>query len=197
MRLLYLFLAGLWFVDFNNTKPTKEQFIAEVYHVIIDTSKAEFYLDNDCASIYLDSEVISNIKRDFNRIIPEKALVKILHNAAADTIAQEWIKNFSFKVKYPDSISEEVNRLLVIKNKEAWNEQVIIDRTKKKVLADDIYEWEPRYYFSRPIFDESRRYAIIRMSEHCGDLCGGGCIYLFHKEKGKWTKIAQTRCWVS
>ncbi len=51
------------------------------------------------------------------------------------------------------------------------------------------------YFFSRPVFDNSRSYAVVQYDNGHSWLMGGGGIKLYHFEQGNWKELALLVRW--
>jgi hypothetical protein len=51
------------------------------------------------------------------------------------------------------------------------------------------------YYFSRPVFDNSKEFAIVQWDNGHGGLGGGGGILLYNLKGGTWTEIGAVMNW--
>ncbi|MDN3606017.1 hypothetical protein [Kaistella yonginensis] len=51
--------------------------------------------------------------------------------------------------------------------------------------------------YSEPIFNLKKNICIIRISESCGPLWGGGSTGIFKKLKGRWVEIKSQNHWVN
>jgi len=51
------------------------------------------------------------------------------------------------------------------------------------------------YYFSRPVFDKSKEYAIVQWDNAHGGLGGGGGIILYHLQGDTWTYVGIIMNW--
>lgn len=46
-------------------------------------------------------------------------------------------------------------------------------------------------------FDRKAHQAVVYVGGYCGELCGGGYVFLLTKSQGEWKVIGESQCWVS
>jgi hypothetical protein len=51
------------------------------------------------------------------------------------------------------------------------------------------------YHYSRPVFDNSKQYAVVQYDNGHSMLMGGGGIKLYHLEQGVWKELALLVRW--
>lgn len=70
-------------------------------------------------------------------------------------------------------------------------------RLLSRVTTYNITEPQNRrvYFFSRPVFDNSRSYAVVQYDNGHSWLMGGGGIKLYHFEQGNWKELALLVRW--
>ncbi len=87
----------------------------------------------------------------------------------------------------PKNIKEELFRRLAVDTfTEKWNCEALIE-TRCIVDSSSIQEGLPYYAFSKPIFDDNRKYALIQVNRgYAKSPIGGFAVLIFNKKNGKW-----------
>ena len=69
----------------------------------------------------------------------------------------------------------------------------------RKIVSDFNYtsSWDKNiYFFSKPVFDDTKQFAIVRYDNGHSGLAGGGSVTLYHFENNAWRKIGNIETWV-
>ena len=104
----------------------------------------------------------------------------------------------------------EFPKLLLVRNENDFvskkyfkNKILLADKQEIKRYKRQIREFNNReafdrnlYHLSRPIFDNSKTYAIIQSDNAHSGLGGRGGINLFHWENGYWKEIGTITDWI-
>lgn len=158
---------------------------------------------------FLSNKPLSRIELD-NSEMPE--YVEFLfdrYRYSLDTLMfSQIIANSKFVDTTRFNESEISNKILlfdrneIIKLKQGIKTLGITDDKKRRVYKKMIYKFnlldsEDRdiYYCSRPIFDNSKFFAIIQRNNGHSGLGGGGDIRLYHLSRNEWTYIGMVRLW--
>jgi hypothetical protein len=177
MRILFIAFIILAPGCYAQIPETREQFVNAVRHVIVNNPDAGYYLLHDCRPLSLHgSDVVPGRALNSGKFLPDSVIYQLNTYAASDTSAATWNCGALVHVR---CISRDSIRF-------------IIDPANGLRGQDHTV-----YTFSRPVFDNKREYAMIRMSYICGNLCGKGCLYIFKKENGIWRYLAESDCWIS
>lgn len=158
---------------------------------------------------FLSNKPLSRIELD-NSEIPE--YVEFLfdrYRYSLDTLMfSQIIANSKFVDTTRFNESEISNKILlfdrneIIKLKQGIKTLGITDDKKRRVYKKMIYKFNlldsddrDIYYCSRPIFDNSKFFAIIQRDNGHSGLGGGGDIRLYHHFRNEWTYIGMVKLW--
>jgi hypothetical protein len=170
----------------------KEIFLNDVYQNYVDVNFTQYYLANQAYRYCYSYQDTFNIKSEFGRILPKKILQQLITNAWNDTLTENWdCSSLSKAICISEDSASEILKgpcpIIYAKWSKRKKEKVI----KRQELAFR-KQWnriapEKRvvFYFTKPIFDSSFQYALIRVSE------SETCSYLFKNENGIWLQIAK------
>ena len=192
----YITILFLIFSTTSNAQTwDKENFVNQVYLKLVDTSYP-YYLLSEQAYKLNRSDLI------FKNNIPDSVKSEIEQNYLLDTTKYNWNYDKLSKAKKvnQDSIGIISGSTLRIFSLNSWSK-----RKRKKEEAkqlefrskqrEKMKPYDKRvYFFSNPVFDKNKRFAIIKMSYGCGFTCGYGCTYLFELIDNKWTLILTGTC---
>lgn len=181
---------------------TKEDFVNQIFPTVYAEHKFYYLFDRAVNINFNDTDELHSLRNGLKEKIQSNTIAELYKNAKR--INTDTIWNFSkLSVAKPfnnDSIkiTSLFNYIVIVKKE--WSESRIA-RQERKQLKRQKSEIKrvggALFYFSYPVFDDFRQYALISLSNHCGSLCGSGCLYLFKKIAGKWEKIGETHCWIS
>ena len=181
---------------------TKEDFVNQVFGTVYQATKFYYLYDKADNIRFIDTSELYAMRNEFKYKIQPNTLGELFNNAKQNNIDTFWNfpKLLNAKPFNNDSIKIKSLFQSIVFVKKGWSEARISRQSKKQNKRQERKIKNiggALYYFSSPVFDNLHEYAIISLSHHCGNLCGGGCLYLFKKIKGKWENIGETKCWVS
>jgi len=136
------------------------------------------------------------LKYEYNYNIDEALLIDLINNSKnPDTTkwSESDFKDFVL-VETPDDY---INPKSIIKKFDLTDKSQI--KKLKRQIADfnDSHPFNKNiYYFSRPVFDKTKRYAIISHGNGNKGLMGRDYISLFHYNGYTWTKIGVVTRWI-
>jgi hypothetical protein len=164
----------------------------EVYFNFIDTSVKSFKLLETGDPFPLNLMFASGVGEELNKILPDSTVRSLLNNSKTDSSTHFWSPEMFPKAIFitkaqADTLSGEV---LVVKYPEESKAKF---KQRKKELERKRGSF---YYFSKPIFDFSQKYALVSASDICGSGCGTGCVYLFEQNNGRWKLLLKLSCWI-
>ncbi len=94
------------------------------------------------------------------------------------------------------------NREETISKKKAFQKLQLTDKSQLKLYKKQINRYNSTdsydrnlYYFSRPVFDNSKEYAIIQWDNAHSGLGGGGGIVLYHLQGDTWKEVGIIMNW--
>lgn len=196
-----LLLALMCCFNCSGQTETKEDFLNKIFSTVYSKPKyCLFYRTVSVKSI--DTFELHTMKEELKEKLQPNLLSELYTNAKIGSVDTLWDFSKLFNAKTFNNDSANLFSLFesvtIVKN--GWSESKILRQEKKQSKRRDKKIAEiggGLYYFSCPVFDNLRQYAIISMSYYCGNTCGSHCFYLFQKINGKWEKITSTNCWVS
>ena len=177
----------------------KEDFVNQIYKVSVDTSFPYYQLSNEAYRLNRNALDLSR------HLIPDSILKEIIYNYSLDTLQQFWDIEELVKAKGvdKDSIGIITGSTTRIYSLNSWSKKRKLKEERKQIQQQNeqrekmtLYD-KRVYFFSRPVFDKAKRYAIITMSYGCGLTCGYGCSYIFKIVDNKWKMVSTAQCWVS
>lgn len=134
--------------------------------------------------------------RDFaNKILDTSMFAEIIHNAEKVDTAQ-WQES-------------ELKRFLLVKNRtekisEKYMDQKIasIAEQQKEFYDQQVKQYNSAnpddrnvYYFSRPVFDNAKKFAIVQWDNAHSGLGGGGGIILYQLQGDTWSELGPIMNW--
>jgi hypothetical protein len=136
------------------------------------------------------------LKSEYNYNIDDDLLIELINNSKNPDTAK-WtdrdFKNFIL-VETADTY---------INSKDIITKFAITDKAQIKNLKRQIADFNNNqpfkrniYYFSRPIFDKTKTYAIISHGNGHAGLMGRDYISLFHHDGKTWTSIGVVTRWI-
>ncbi len=179
---------------------TKENFVNEMYHTIVDSSFRYYYLHANAPAIYWHYEK--------NELMAKLAVYDSAKNPAKSELLESLALYDSTIKQISGSILEELyDKANADTITEHWDytqlnkaRKISLDIKNKMKLRDKhllLEEEKNIFFFSKPIFNKSKEYAIISMERYCGNICAYRCIYLLRKITGKWKDVAHFECSIS
>lgn len=89
-----------------------------------------------------------------------------------------------------------------ISKKKAFEKLKLTDKSQVKLYKKQINRYNSTdsynrnlYYFSRPVFDNSKKYAIVQWDNAHSGLGGGGGIILYHLQGDSWKELGIIMNW--
>jgi hypothetical protein len=177
----------------------KESFVNQIYKTLVDTSFPYYQLSNDAFKLTKNDIDLST------HLFPDLNLNEIIKNYSVDTLQQFWDTKRLTKAKEvdKDSIGILTGTTLRIYSLNSWSKRRKRKEEQKQIRQQNeqrekmpLYD-KRVYFFSRPVFDNKKEYAIISMSYGCGLTCGHGCTYIFRRINEQWTLVFTPSCWSS
>jgi hypothetical protein len=195
MRVLtFTFLFLVYAVSFGQTNPNQN---------LLDTALsghgALFVSSKPITHIRLDPDDMSNyfhFHRDYsNKVLDTVMFAQIIHKSkAVDTTAWQdnELKNYLL-VKTSD---ENVLTKYATKKLRLTDKRQIIFYKKQinRYNSTDSYH-RNLYYFSKPVFDNSKQFAIVQWYNAHSGLDGGGGIILFQLQGDTWKDVGVIMNW--
>lgn len=193
MRLLtFAFLSITGSVSFGQTKH---------YQNLLDTafSGALIACSKPMKKIQLDPTDMSTyfyFHRDYaNKVLDTIMFAEIIENSkSVDTTLWKDTELKSFIV-----VS---NKEKTITKKKVLQKLQLTDKSKIKIYKKQINRYNSTdsynknlYYFSRPVFDKSKEYAIVQWDNAHSGLGGGGGIILYHLQGDTWKQVGIIMNW--
>ncbi len=94
------------------------------------------------------------------------------------------------------------SREATISKKKAFQKLQLTDKSQIKLYKKQINRYNSTdsydrnlYYFSRPVFDNSKKYAIVQWDNAHSGLGGGGGIILYHLQGDTWKEVGIIMNW--
>ncbi len=175
---------------------TRSQSQASIYQNLFDAKSVGQEV------LFVNSRPLRDIKPNPNRIrnkildtLNRTVLAQILKNCdAIDTT--HWQESELPGCLLVSSREEHISKKSALQ-KFSLNESQI--RSYKKQInrfnSTDSYD-RNIYSFSRPVFDDSKRFAIVMWNNAHSGLGGGGAIVLFQFQDGQWKKVGALNSWM-
>ncbi|MES2486552.1 MAG: hypothetical protein V4581_11485 [Bacteroidota bacterium] len=131
---------------------------------------------------------------------PDKVFYEVINYCLAEKrIAGQVQEMTAFVVHYRAGIANKIEGLTkedirFMKKQAADTTRITIDTLrlarKIKIVSHNDYKDKTSYSYislSRPIFSKDYTTAYIECNNYCGNLCGGGMLFILHRNsKGKW-----------
>lgn len=192
---LILILIIFNFTSFGQTIPS--------YNSLLDTAtkgSGLFISAYPVKSIRLNLSDTSNyrdyLKSEYNYEIDETVLIELIENCKnPDTT--KWTDEDFTKFVFVETSETYINAKDIIK-KFNLTDKLQIKKLKRQV-ADFNYTnplTKDIYYFSRPVFDNTKTYAVISHGNGNKGLMGRDYISLFHYESSSWKEIGVIARWI-
>ena len=189
--ILFLFFSTAAFTQ----RVDKEIFINQVYKKLVDSSYPYYLLSEKAYKI-------NYIELSFGIKLPDSINRQMEQNYFLDTTEQVWNYLHLDKAKKidNDSISTITGSTLRIYSMNSWSKRRKKREEKKQLDARSkirekmpIYD-KKVYFFSNPVFDNNKTFAIIQMGYSCGFNCSYHCTYRFELIDNKWTLVSRGTC---
>jgi hypothetical protein len=195
MRLLIFFISFITYsISFGQTKQ---------YQDLLDTAisghGALIVCSKPIAKIQLDKSEMWNyfyFHRDYdNKVLDTVMFAQIIKNSkSVDTTFWE---DTELKTLVLTNNREEQ-----ISKKKAFQKLQLTDKSQIKLCKKQINCYNSTdsynrnlYYFSRPVFDNSKQYAIVQWDNAHSGLGGGGGIVLYHFQSDTWKEVGIIMNW--
>jgi hypothetical protein len=136
-----------------------------------------------------------NFKRYYHKDVDTVLLLQIIQNAQhSDTTewAEEELPRFLLVSSRTESISikQAVHKLSLTDKQQLRS----LKRQIRRFNLTDAYDRDISY-FSRPVFDNSKSFAIIRWSDAHSGLGGGGGLVLYQRTENDWVMLGELESW--
>lgn len=192
---LILILIIFSFTSFGQTIPS--------YNSLLDTAtkgSGLFISAYPVKSIRLNLSDTSNyrdyLKSEYNYEIDETVLIELIENCKnPDTT--KWIDEDLKKFVLVETSETYINAKDIIKKFNLADKSQV--KKLKRQIADFNYTnplTKDIYYFSRPVFDNTKTYAVISHGNGNKGLMGRDYISLFHYESSSWKEIGVIARWI-
>jgi hypothetical protein len=195
MRLLTFFISFITYsISFGQTKQ---------YQDLLDTAisghGALIVCSKPITKIQLDKSEMWNyfyFHRDYaNKVLDTVMFAQIIENSkSVDTTFWE---DTELKTLVLTNNREEQ-----ISKKKAFQKLQLTDKSQIKLCKKQINSYNSTdsynrnlYYFSRPVFDNSKQYAIVQWDNAHSGLGGGGGIVLYHLQSDTWKEVGIIMNW--
>lgn len=181
--------------------PTKESFINAIFHTVVDSSFSGWYL---CAQAYPCSFVKYDYDEWVKYALQEDVDISILNELAKksyyDRKPAYWQRA---QLTGARCIPEEKASILLDPAAGLPSDTTLTDARQKKIRHRRWQHWSklpPQdrtvFYFSRPLFTDDGRYAILDMDYRCdARQCGAGTTCLFRNTGSGWKLIGRRIRW--
>ena len=136
------------------------------------------------------------LKQEYNYNIDEVLLIDLI-NSSKNPDTTKWAENDFTNLVLVETSDDYINPRDVIKKFS------LTDKSQIKILKKQIADYNDShpfnrniYYFSRPIFDRTKTYAVISHGNGNKGLMGRDYISFFHYNGNTWTKIGVVTRWI-
>jgi hypothetical protein len=185
---------------------TKEDFVNEVYRILVDSSCKYFYL---CDTAYcLGESTLSDrpftFQRSKNRLkefIPDSIISQFILNISHDTISETWdcskmkfVRCFhkDVGVRKFDTLYRSLKKQVFEQERERIHDKIVQLPSEEKSL----------FWVSNPVYDNAKLYCYIVVAKDVTELRqdntamekGKICSYLFKKLQGLWIIDCAVKC---
>ena len=200
-----LFLLPLLFVfALHATAQTKEEFLNVVAPLFVDSSEHYFYIDENANRIEWSSMNLKAVRKELSPLIKDSVIKQLYYNSLTDTIPEKWDCSLIGRARCvnPDTFSFDLG-FFILDIDPKWSEKKQKEERRKQLKEKEkAYAAKPKgeghvYCFSRPVFDNTKQYAIMRVTFRHGIQGGYGFsrIYLLKKNKEKWEILSMFASW--
>lgn len=185
---------------------TNEQFINEIYKTYVDTNLAFYYLDSECISNTRLLQDSSQIKSELKGIMDNHEIKHLIREIKSDSQTIYWntINLQKARCINSDELNDLTSDVIVIAPKFWWRkifQQIAYEKEARRqyeiLNKSKTLEEKKGYRFSRPYFSNSKQFALIYLSYHCGTNCGQSCIILYEKHGNHWKERKRLACSMS
>lgn len=195
MKLLIFFISlASYSISFGQTKQ---------YQNLLDTALSRHgalvIYSKPISKIQLDKTDIQEyfyFHRDYaNKVLDTIMFAQIIENSkSADTAFWQDKELKSFIVV--------ANKEEMISKKKVFRKLQLTDKKQIKLYKYQINRYNSSdsynrnlYYFSRPVFDNSKKYAIVQWDNAHSGLGGGGGVTLYHLQGSTWKEVGIIMNW--
>ena len=160
---------------------------------IVSTTEIKFFMNETRQLLYKRGEFRLSDK-------PHQIITFLENISANDSLFtkadRDFIMNQVKQRKNPIWSDIYIDSTIFIKSKEIDS---IFENFKVSGGWKVFYEtYGPDFYeMSLPYFTKNKKTCIIYISNHCGGLCGGGCVRIFRLENDHWKLYKKIDCWAS
>ena len=199
-----LYLLPLLFA-LHCTGQTKEQFLNAVTPLFVDSAQHYFYIDENAYTIdwKWESMDLKAMRKELSPLINDSTITQLYYTSLTDTIPKTWD---CISVTHARCVNPDTLRYLaffIYDINPRWSKKKQKKEERKQCEAQErAYAAKPKeemnmYAFSRPAFDNTKQFAIMRITFQEKIIGGNGSsqIYLFKRINGKWTKLTLFACW--
>jgi hypothetical protein len=136
------------------------------------------------------------LKLEYNYNIDEALLIELINNCKIPDTTK-WTESDFKSLVLVETPDEYINPKDIIK-KFGLTDKLQIKMLKRQIADfNDSYPFNKNiYYFSRPVFDTTKTYAIISHGNGNKGLMGRDYISLLHYNGNTWTKIGVVTRWI-
>ena len=171
------------------------------YKVLLDTA-IKF-----TGQLFVSSMPITKISLDKNDIRNNDYLKEVWKNADSTTLFEiiENSKNMDTTSWSDDELGDFIlvqNREQVVELSYAIHKFNLTDKKKLRYYRKQINDFNSAspfdkniYYYSRPVFDSSKKFAIVEWDNGHGGLGGGGGIELYKMTGNTWSDLGLIATW--
>jgi len=195
MKLLTFFISLLIF------KPSPAQ--VKQYQNLLDSAL------NGHGAIFVYSEPIKNIRLDQNDMRDYFESYRSYKDKDLDTVMFEQIIQNSKRGDSSLWLDAELPGFLLVHSRDEWvskkyavQKLALTDKVRIKFYINQINQFNATeifdkniYYFSRPVFDNSKTFAIVEWDNGHSGLGGGGGIVLYHLQENTWKEVGIINNW--
>ncbi|HEX4849831.1 MAG TPA: hypothetical protein VFV08_03445 [Puia sp.] len=182
---------------------TLSNFAQDSYKKLIDTAVGT------SRSIYVNANPITEIKLDnskmwdyYNEYIEDSKLM-------LDTVMFAQIIKNSQQTNKSNWTDKELDKSILIRNASepvdinyVLSKFNITDKNQVKAYKKTIANFNATkpydrdiYSYSKPVFDDSKKYAIVQWDNGHNGVMGGGAIVLFHLSEDGWEELGTVTSW--
>ena len=196
MRYALTLALVTFFLQSSAQTVDNESFVNEIYTSFVDSTFPHYKLSGEAFKIS------GNALDALWHRVPDSSAKEMLKNYYADTIDKTWDqkKLVIAELVNKDSIGIITGAAITTYSLNSWSKKRK-ERERQKQLTqlylkrEKMPEYNKRvYFFSRPVFDNKKEYAVIHLGYSCGFTCGTGCDYIFKLTNGKWKLIGMGQC---
>ncbi len=126
------------------------------------------------------------LKEELKSHLPDSTLQTMIENMAKNSVSNLWDESLLNDLQLVNKIQIDtlIGSVIIVRNNEsksAYRKKVKLLEGKRGIV----------YFLSHPVFDNSGKFAIMRVKMACGNGCGEHYYILFKKDKDKWIKVTE------